>query len=203
MNVSVAPARRLVVDGVHYVLAHPVAEGRCESCGSPLHGRHWTPPLILDALRAAAVDGLAPPRDAWAAATVDHPADATVIAMFGTWSAAVWAAGLRLRRPGGVTVWSRERIVEAMHDFYERTGERPTVTLWRKAEYGRPTAACVKDHFGTFNAALEAAGFFMYGPYGTRITSPDESARRRELAATNHHRTTARRMGRANALRFA
>jgi Homing endonuclease associated repeat len=96
---------------------------------------------------------------------------------FGTLSAAVEAAGYpprsaptRLR----AHVLGPPEIVDAIQEWARRYGSPPTMSdwepsrarrnghEWRVVRYARgdwPSARTVRKHFGTFNAAIEAAGF--------------------------------------------
>lgn len=57
---------------------------------------HWTKERIIEALREAADDGVAPPITAWGKADRGiHPTSAWVYQIFGSWTNAVHAAGLK------------------------------------------------------------------------------------------------------------
>lgn len=55
-------------------------------------------------------------------------------------------------------IWTRARIIEALQDEHARTGRAPTKQGWEKAAPEHPAAPTVYDKFGSWNAALEAAG---------------------------------------------
>jgi Homing endonuclease associated repeat len=73
----------------------------------PRAGFRWTPELIVYALDLWHRRYMRPPtKRQWARAGDDHPSSMTVKRVFGSWNAAVQAAGLRPRGPGG----RRERV---------------------------------------------------------------------------------------------
>jgi hypothetical protein len=55
--------------------------------------------------------------------------------------------------------WTDEAILDAIRAYAKRNGHPPTKNGWDKAAKGRPCAATVMAHFGSWNAALSAAGF--------------------------------------------
>lgn len=175
----------IILDGVEYLRAHPVAAGRCRACGaSP---RLWKPGEITAAIRRhVELFGGVPSREKWGTATAEHPEFQVAHRVFGSWGNAIRAAGFEPLGVGSSLYWTRERIVEAMHDYFRRTGRRPTVAGWNSATPEHPAATQVKQRFGTFNEALEVAGFYMYGPFGARLTS--KKAIRRAHALANRRR---------------
>jgi Homing endonuclease associated repeat len=65
-------------------------------------------------------------------------------------------------------IWTRERIVAAIRAWAKRTGEPPTSHEWARPNgarafsarrASRPSSKTVIAHFGSWNAAIEAAGF--------------------------------------------
>jgi AcrR family transcriptional regulator len=55
--------------------------------------------------------------------------------------------------------WDRERIVTTIKAFAGRHGRPPTTTDWKRAGVNHPDPETVARHFGSFGAALSAAGF--------------------------------------------
>jgi hypothetical protein len=55
--------------------------------------------------------------------------------------------------------WSRETTLAALHAWAESRGRPPSLEQWRRASPAHPSAATVRRLFGTWNAAVEAAGF--------------------------------------------
>lgn len=55
--------------------------------------------------------------------------------------------------------WDRERIVAAIEAFAAEHGRPPTSKDWKRTGDGHPDWGAVARHFGSFGAALAAAGF--------------------------------------------
>jgi hypothetical protein len=98
----------------------------------------------------------------------------TVRTVFGSWNSGVAAAGLRPRRPGearGIPAsasaggaesavrWPKRRVLARLRAWAQEHGRPPTLEEWRRAGESHPSAATVRRLFGTWNAALVAAGF--------------------------------------------
>lgn len=72
-------------------------------------------------------------------------------------------------------IWSRERIIESIRDWTDRYGAPPAATDWypkflrhpghrasaerRLSGWAKPPISTIQVRFGSFNAAIEAAGF--------------------------------------------
>jgi hypothetical protein len=145
----------ITVDGVEYVRAYPVADGRCPCCG--LIPPQWTPARIVAALVAwAAEHGRGPKQTEWEKATPDHPDYNALRRTFGSFRKGLAAAGV-----AGVawrTIWTPELIITAMLDWHFAHGEPPRVDDWRNASSRYPSERTVRVNFGTFNKGIEAAG---------------------------------------------
>jgi hypothetical protein len=77
---------------------------------------------------------------------------------FGSWRAAVAAAGLdyaRIKR--GEQIWSKERIVRAIRRHHD-AGEDLLSAEFKRAHRQLYSAACAKRYFGSWRRAVEAAG---------------------------------------------
>lgn len=155
----------LTHDGTLYVRAYPVAPGRCPHCGAG--PRAWTPAQVIAALRRHD----APKADEWLTETGgDHPAFSTVRRIFGTWNAALEAAGFPRRGCGTTVYWTHERITDAMGAWAQtHDGAPPTNEEWTKAGPDHPASRQVVARFGSWNAAIDAAGFFPRGSWGHRV----------------------------------
>lgn len=143
----------------------PNAPVRCRACNAARQRRdseRW----ILESFREwAQMFGRPPTAPEWNA-SAEHggrpwPSATNVINHFGSWSAGLRAAGFE-PRPVGVKLdgryWPRERIIEAIRAWAAEHGSPPTVSLWRTAGETRPAVATVVYHFGSWNAAIRAAG---------------------------------------------
>jgi hypothetical protein len=161
---------QIEVDGIVYLRAYDVADGKCPCCG--FARGVWTAPLVVRAI----LDwneryGRPPKAQEWRGASQPHrPTLTTVLDLFGTWNRAIAAAGLTPRKVGGNRRWTRETILEAFAEW-SRThgGTPPTNAEWETAAPGCPSAAAVVRHFGSWNAAIDAAGFYPRGSYGVRL----------------------------------
>jgi hypothetical protein len=142
----------------------------------PRDGFRWTSETIAYAFELWHRRHLCSPTvDEWRRAGHDHPSVTTVRQVFGSWNAAVEAAGFRPRRPGesrrtapaavvrseptAAVRWSHEAILAALQAWAQAWGRSPSLEQWRRASAAHPSAATVRRLFGSWNAAVEAAGF--------------------------------------------
>jgi hypothetical protein len=147
----------------------------------PRDGFRWTDETIAYAFELWHRRHLCSPTvDEWRRAGHDHPSVTTVRQVFGSWNAAVEAAGFRPRRPGearraapvtaarseptAAVRWSRETTVAALRVWAESWGRSPSLEQWRRASPAHPSAATVRRLFGSWNAAVEEAGFVPRRP---------------------------------------
>jgi hypothetical protein len=82
----------------------------------------------------------------------DSPSYPTYTRRFGSWDGALEAAGLR------PSTLDADALVEMLHELAAETGETPTVEMVNDAAE-TPHVWTFQDRFGSFSAALEAAGF--------------------------------------------
>jgi hypothetical protein len=117
----------------------------------------WTRARVIAALQGDADRRGQPPRQAdWSSRSAERPSTKTVLAIFGgSWNRALEAAGLPLRYERG---WTRERVIEALRADARARGRPPRSADWFHAAPGRPTVGIVRNHFGSWNAGLQAAG---------------------------------------------
>jgi hypothetical protein len=134
--------------------------------------RYWTRERVVDAIRRfAARHGRPPTTTEWRRTNPaeGYPAFSSIYgapsangyrAPFATWNDAIRAAGFEPNRTGRrPDDWSRERIVVAIECWADEYGEPPSRRDWRRARDGYPSADSVKRHFGSWRAAMAAAGF--------------------------------------------
>lgn len=151
-------SERITLDGVEYVRAYPVAPDRCPCCGHTAPG--WRAPDIIEALQVWAYAHGRPPRAyEWANATPNHPADSTVLRVFGTWNGALAAAGLDPRRSGAPQEWTFQAIVEAMREWKRVNGRWPVCRDWKQSAPEHPVMSTVMRVCGSWNTARRAAGY--------------------------------------------
>lgn len=76
---------------------------------------------------------------------------------FGSWRAAVEAAGMDLRRPRGTKQWTRQRIVDEIRSMHARGID---LSQRNVMQVNGPLLAAAKSgrYYGTWRAAVEAAG---------------------------------------------
>jgi hypothetical protein len=105
-----------------------------------------------------------PTKAEWTRAGHDHPCYVTVVAVFGSWNAAIRAAGFRQRKRGeprgGVRPrrWDRAAISRAIVEWDERHGRPPKKAEWTAGGESHPCSTTVTHSFGTWNNALRASG---------------------------------------------
>jgi Homing endonuclease associated repeat len=117
--------------------------------------RRWKNGEIVEALRAwTARHGRPPLSSDWRRAATDHPTAALVPGRFGSWRAALDAAGLA---PGRVE-WTREAVVDAIRAHIDRDGRPPLSSEWRRPEgVDIPATQAVVNRFGSWRAAIAAS----------------------------------------------
>lgn len=137
-----------------------LAPGRCPSCGHKVIT--WSPFEIVRAARTWTRDkGRVPTAPDWAEGMSEHPAQTTVLNMFGSWNRMLAAAGLaerglRERRP----IWTKQMVVEALLDYRMMHDRWPTWRDWAKPKpagrksLARPSSWTVRKLFGSWKAAL-------------------------------------------------
>jgi hypothetical protein len=114
----------------------------------------------------------------WAREYSRWPSSGVVSGLFGSWNAAVAAAGLPVT-PFGYT---DEQIIDALRADARRLGRTPTVEDWRVREpYHAGTGAVVR-HFGSWNAGLRAAGLKLTHEVGVWTRERVLVALRRDAA---------------------
>jgi Homing endonuclease associated repeat len=86
------------------------------------------------------------------------PSAALVRQRFGSFRAAVAAAGFRPMALGPRPRWTRERIAAAVAEWQQRSGRPPTTGDWRHAGERHPSASTVYRVLGSWRRALEATG---------------------------------------------
>jgi hypothetical protein len=146
-------AGRCVECGTYVV----TAASRCPRCAA----REARPPErsreeVVAAIRAWAREAGGPPtQDEWASPDDPRwPSYVTVKTHFGTWRAALEAAGFRANR----RLWTHAEIAEALRHWARLYGRPPRQRELVYGASGLPTPHTIRRHFGSYAAALEAAG---------------------------------------------
>jgi hypothetical protein len=96
----------------------------------------------------------------WMHAEPTHPNAATVREHFGRWEDALHAAGLppQPRMPRSARQWTDAEILKALNAWAAANGRPPAGIDFTVAPQGAPSSTTVRKHFGSWNAALTAAG---------------------------------------------
>jgi hypothetical protein len=71
---------------------------------------------------------------------------------------ALRAARLKPANPSAVRIWRDEEIIRAIRIWTARNGHPPLGVEWRRGTPRRPCKTTMHNHFGTWAAALSAAG---------------------------------------------
>lgn len=81
-------------------------------------------------------------------------------------------SGVRIRKTAR---WTNDQMIEAMQRWAKEYGQPPSHRRWKRADRppGYPSANIVSRRFGSWNAALEAAGFETL-PFPNRRVTPTE-----------------------------
>jgi len=80
----------------------------------------------------------------------------TVVNRFGSWNKALERAGIKHK-----IGYSDEYLINQIKEFKDKTGKKPTERTWNKyhKQYGLVGIGTIIYHFGSWNKALESAGF--------------------------------------------
>jgi hypothetical protein len=108
------------------------------------------------------------------------PSEVTVRTLFGSWRAAVIAAGFRPRRRR----WSAEAIVAALRDFEAAHG-RPAAYADLDGHEELPAPATVRAHLGSWRAAVAAAAASAPAASGAVRSAPPGRAAARPSGAAS------------------
>ena len=73
---------------------------------------------------------------------------------------------------GGVPYWTRERIIRALDGWHREHLRAPSAREWWTAGPNHPTHWTVRNVFGSWNAALRAAGLRTRAQGDARIRPP-------------------------------
>lgn len=135
-----------------------VRRGICPTCGRVQ--ATWTPQAILDAISAWHREhGLAPSAQDWVNAGHGHPSSHTVRKVYGGFPTAVRCAGFEPRQHARINAWGRGDIVDALFRWRYEHGRLPRAREWDRPPAGFPPRSTVVRRFGSWTAAVEAAGY--------------------------------------------
>ena len=126
---------------------------------TPRRQAAWSNQEILAALQDWALQHGRPPSSCeWIAGSPDRPGSLCVRRRFGSWERALRRAGLKpnMRRQG--RYWSDTEMLDALKSWTKRHGRAPAARDWTRAQINHPCARSVAQRYGSFKAALDAAG---------------------------------------------
>jgi hypothetical protein len=127
-----------------------------EVAGFPIK-RRWGRKATIQALKNWSAEyGRSPTYDDWRRSSERHPGVSTVEQLFGSWTEGLRASGLPIAKRN----WDRVAIVGALRAWAAEHGRPPSSADWRGADPTgrRPATYRVQREFGTWGAALDAAG---------------------------------------------
>ena len=146
----------------------------CVRCNNSAQ-RIWTKEAVVAAIQAWAKEhGHPPTASEWMTACPEgtHPATATVYrrsthksnrsAPFQYWADAIEAAGYERPTTGrrlDDPHWDRETVIAAIQQWVTRHADIPSMADWTRARPPFPAAVTACYYFGSWNAAISAAGF--------------------------------------------
>lgn len=120
----------------------------------------WTEEAIIEAIQEwTAEHGRPPAMREWRSGVPGFPTAVTVRSRFGTFDAARRAAGVVFLRANQAGEWTRQDILDAIFRWRFEHGELPRSQEWAVSVDGFPTEWWVRKYFGTWNAAIVAAGY--------------------------------------------
>jgi hypothetical protein len=130
---------------------------------------------IVHAIEQWTIEHNAPPRPTDWQKAHGWPSTSFVYNVFGSWTAALEAAGLESWDVEGEVL--RERVANALKQWTQLHGEPPRRQDWNERRDGWPSAHDVRRAFGTMTAASRAAGLSPR----TRGSTGYQAARREEI----------------------
>jgi Homing endonuclease associated repeat len=117
--------------------------------------RRYTDEQLLNELRASAKrSGRSPTMQEFKLDRLAKPHPQTLVARFGSWNAAKRAAGLVARRFA-----TAEELLAQLRALGDEVGRTPTGSDLERARASMPSKSLYWQTFGSFRAALRAAGF--------------------------------------------
>jgi len=161
--------------------------GGSASPRAPKTRRDWSQEAIVAALRAYASEHGIPTYDAFRRPPAGCPSRKVIERHFGTWNAALSAAGLPTTRR---TRWTTDSATHALRAF-AAVHARPPKTSELRA--GIPSAETLTRLFGSVSNAFALVDF----PEVDRASTPEEAAARGRSTAIAALQSTARALGRS------
>lgn len=134
---------------------------RCPTCGRV--ESTWSRGAIIDAIGAwNSAHGQPPLSNDWQRSGHGHPTSHYVRKIFGTFAAAVRAAGLEPRHRAHLAKpWTRAAVKQAVYEWVYEHGRVPRAEEWQRCDplNRRPTASNVCRLFGNWGEAIRQSGY--------------------------------------------
>ncbi|HTA15508.1 MAG TPA: recombinase zinc beta ribbon domain-containing protein, partial [Solirubrobacteraceae bacterium] len=119
----------------------------------------WTDQEIVAALKEwVAEHGRAPNSCEWIAGSPGRPGSLCVRRRFGSWEKALKRAGLKPNARRQHRYWTEQEILDALRAWTLQKGRPPRCKDWTRAGDHHPCSRSVHVRFGSFGAAVAAAG---------------------------------------------
>ena len=119
----------------------------------------WSDDEIIAGLQEWAARYGRPPNSCeWIAGSPDRPGSLCVRRRFGSWERALKRAGLKANARRQGRYWTDAEIKQALRAWARRHGRAPKARDWTRAQQSHPCARSVAHHYGSFQAAVSAAG---------------------------------------------
>lgn len=136
--------------------------------------KQWTEQEIIESIKLFVEEqGKVPKTIDFEKSEGKYPGYDTVVKYFGSWNSAIDAAGFK---PNKICkTWTNNEIIEAIQLFVEEYGKVPQRRDFEKSDGKYPNATTVARYFGSWNHAIETAGFEPYYSknYGVRTLGKD------------------------------
>ena len=121
-------------------------------------GRGWSREECIQAIHDFCVEnGRIPQYRDFNKTDGKYPSCTTVSKLFGSWNVGIEAAGFESKNIG--RDWSCEECIQAIHDFWAEHGCIPQYRDFSKTDGKYPSSLTVSKLFGSWNVAIEAAGY--------------------------------------------
>lgn len=119
----------------------------------------WSNEEIIAALQEwAAAHGRPPNASEWLAGSPDRPGSLCVRRRFGSWERALRKAGIKPNHRRQGRYWSDVEMIHALKSWTNLNGRLPRAGDWKRARKSHPCSRSVSQRFGSFGAAVAAAG---------------------------------------------
>lgn len=121
----------------------------------PFNRNIWSKEIIINKIQEFYRINNRLPKQSEFQQNIDYPNFSTVQNYFGTWNKAIEASGFNLNT---YCIWNIKTIIECIRKFQNENQRIPNARDF-KNNPNYPGKTTVASYFGTWNAAIEAAGF--------------------------------------------